>query len=103
MDVFVKVLNGEFTFEDDVHERKWLTVTAINYCKDKLKSWKHKAVDYLDDVTEPAAEEKDDHSEVLEAVRKRTSSSHGLKTKHTIVLPTLKAAMLTRSEKYTLF
>lgn len=69
-DVFVKVLNGEFTFEDEVHERKWLTVTAINYCKDKLKSWKHKAVDYLDDVPEPAAEESDDHSEVLEAVKR---------------------------------
>lgn len=67
-DVFVKVLNGEFTFEDEVHERKWLTVTAINYCKDKLKSWKRKAVDYLDDIPEPAAEESEDHSEVLEAV-----------------------------------
>ncbi len=69
-DVFVKVLNGEFTFEDELHERKWLTVTAINHCKDRLKSWKHKAVDYLDDVPEPAAEEPEDHSEVLEAVMK---------------------------------
>ncbi len=32
-DVFVKVLNEDFEFTDEVHERKWLTVTAINLCK----------------------------------------------------------------------
>lgn len=31
-DVFVKVLTGEITFDDEVHERKWLTVAAINLC-----------------------------------------------------------------------
>lgn len=67
-DVFVKVLNGGSAFEDEIHERKWLTVAAINHCKDKLKSWRHKAVDYLDDIPEPAAEEPEDHGEVLDAV-----------------------------------
>lgn len=43
-DVFVKVLNGNFEFTDELHERKWLTVTAINLCKDRLKSRKRKAV-----------------------------------------------------------
>ena len=34
-DVFVKVMTGRFSFNDDTHERKWLTITAINLCKDK--------------------------------------------------------------------
>lgn len=69
-DVFVKVLNGEFTFTDETHERKWLAVTAANYCKDKLKSARHTKTDYLDDVPEPAAEDADntDKSEVMAAV-----------------------------------
>lgn len=36
-DVFVKVLTGGFTFHDEAHEKKWLTVTAVNLCKDRLK------------------------------------------------------------------
>ena len=54
-DVFVKVLNGSFEFTDELHERKWLTVTAINLCKDRLKSRKHKAVVLIDDEPEQAA------------------------------------------------
>ncbi|MDO4568534.1 MAG: RNA polymerase sigma factor [Clostridia bacterium] len=38
-DVFVKVLTGDRTFNDADHERAWLTVTAINLCKDRLKQW----------------------------------------------------------------
>lgn len=67
-DVFVKVFTGDHTFEDGTHERRWLTVTAINHCKDKLKSWKHREVYSIDEVEEPAAEEEEDHSDVLEAV-----------------------------------
>ena len=69
-DVFVKVLNGEFEFKDETHERKWLAVTAGNYCKDKLKSARHTKTDYLDDVPEPYAEdaENTNESEVLAAV-----------------------------------
>ena len=37
-DVFVKVLTGNTTFTDQTHERKWLTVTAINLCKDERMS-----------------------------------------------------------------
>lgn len=42
-DVFVKVFTGNFLFEDETHERKWLTVTAINHCKDKLKHWSQRS------------------------------------------------------------
>lgn len=68
-DVFVKVLTGEITFEDEVHERKWLTVAAINLCKDRLKGWKRKAVMPIDDEPELAAPEQEDRSDVLEAVQ----------------------------------
>lgn len=68
-DVFVKVLTGEVQFNDEIHERKWLTVTAMNLCRDRLKIWKHKAVTPLDDEPEPAAPEPEDHSGVLEAVQ----------------------------------
>ena len=69
-DVFVKVLTGDFSFEDETHERKWLTVTAINLCKDRLKSYSRKNVSSIDDEDFPeiAAPEKEDQSEVLEAV-----------------------------------
>ncbi len=70
-DVFVKVLTGDFSFEDQTHERKWLTVTAINLCKDRLKSYANKNVGSLDDdrMPEPAAPEPEDYSDVLEAVK----------------------------------
>lgn len=69
-DIFVKVLNGDFSFNDETHERKWLAVTAANYCKDKLKSARHTKTDYLDDVPEPAAEDTDntEKREVLATV-----------------------------------
>lgn len=69
-DVFVKVLNGDIEFNDEVHERKWLTVTAINLCKDRLKSYSRKNVRSLDDEAMPeiAAPDSEDHSDVLQAV-----------------------------------
>ena len=69
-DVFVKVLTGAFVFQDETHERKWLTVTAINLCRDRLKSYARKHVASIDDENMPeiAAPSDEDHSEVLEAV-----------------------------------
>ncbi len=67
-DVFVKVLNGDTEFNDETHERKWLTVTAVNLCKDKLKSKWRRDVGSLDDEPEAAADEAEDYSDVLTAV-----------------------------------
>lgn len=68
-DVFVKVLMGDFTFADETHERKWLTVTSMNLCKDRLKSYQRTHVGSLEDeTTEPAAPEAEDLSDVREAV-----------------------------------
>ena len=69
-DVFVKVLTGNTAFADQAHERKWLTVTAINLCKDKLKSFSRKNVGSIDDgrMPELAAPEQEDRSHVRDAV-----------------------------------
>ena len=59
-DIFVKVLKGNYTFRDIIHERKWLCICAVNLCKNRLKSFDHSRVDSLDDDTTPeiAAPEK---------------------------------------------
>lgn len=69
-DVFVKVLTEDITFEDKTHERKWLTVTAINLCKDKLKSFARKKVCSIDDdgMSDVVAPEKEDYSNVRNAI-----------------------------------
>ena len=69
-DVFVKVLTGNTAFADQTHERKWLAVTAINLCKDRLKSFARMHVDSIDDMitTEIAAPEQEDYSHVKDAV-----------------------------------
>ena len=69
-DAFVRLLTGDAVFEDEVHEKKWLTVTAINLCKDRLKSCARRNVGSIDDdmMPELAAPQPEDWSDVLEAV-----------------------------------
>ena len=57
-------------YEDETHERKWLAVTAIHLCKDRLKSFARRNVGSIDDdrMPEIAAPESEDHSDVLDAV-----------------------------------
>ena len=44
-DVFVKVYSGNIEFNDENHEKAWLTVASINTCKDHLKQfWRRKVV-----------------------------------------------------------
>ena len=67
-DVFVKVLSGKFTFNDETHEKKWLTVTAINLCKDRLKHWFRRMVSPIEDAEESSGEEIPEPDETLDAV-----------------------------------
>ena len=67
-DVFVRVLTGKFDFEDETHEKKWLTVTAANLCKDRLGSYSHRNVVNIDDDLIPATPERNNNQDVLEAV-----------------------------------
>ena len=69
-DIFVKVLTGDFTFHDETHEKKWLTVTAINLCKDRLKHWWRKQVTPIDEAPEIPDENAAPIDETLEVVRK---------------------------------
>mgnify|MGYP001046021337 CR=1 FL=1 len=55
-DVFAKVLGGKYSFNGEEHEKKWLSVTAMNLCKDKLKSKWHKSVVSLDGCEEISAD-----------------------------------------------
>lgn len=69
-DVFVKVLKGNFTFNDETHEKKWLTVTAINLCKDRLKHWWRRQVTSMEECPEVSDETAGIMDETLEVVRK---------------------------------
>ncbi len=72
-DTFVKVLTGSYDFENERHEKAWLSTVAANLCKDRLKNWWHSKTDSFEDydgASELAAEDKDDHSEVLQEVMK---------------------------------
>lgn len=68
-DVFVKVLTGDFHFADETHEQKWLTVTAINLCKDRLKHWWHRQVTPLEEEPEIPDENAAPMDETLEVVK----------------------------------
>ena len=55
--MFVKVLTGKYTFRDADHEAAWLTVVAMNLCRDKLKARRRHAEVSLDDVGDIADED----------------------------------------------
>ena len=67
-DAFVKAMSCDISFENERHERSWLTTTAMNICKDKLKHWWRQKVTDLDEEAEQIAAEPDEKSEVVEAV-----------------------------------
>ncbi len=69
-DVFVKVLSGGYTFSDETHEKKWLTVTAMNLCKDRLRHWWRRKVTPIDDAPEIADENAGMFDETLDIVMK---------------------------------
>lgn len=66
--VFLKYMLYDGTFESAEHEKAWFIRVSINACKDFFKSlFRHSTVS-LDEVTELAAEEAEDYSEVLQAI-----------------------------------
>ena len=66
-DAFVRAMTCGVAFENERHERSWLTTTAMNVCKDKLKHWWRRKVTPIDEETELATET-DEKSEVADAV-----------------------------------
>lgn len=67
-DTFVKVLTGKYSFNDEIHEKKWLTVAAINLCKDKLKHWWRKSTISIDECEEISGNNSVETDETLNAV-----------------------------------
>lgn len=66
--VFLKYMLHEKPFSDREHEKAWLLRVTMNSCKDLLKSFFRHNMVSLDVVSEMAAEVREDHWEVLEAV-----------------------------------
>lgn len=67
-DAFLKLINMGMTFNDENHERAWLTVVAANICKDRLKHWWRKKTEDIADHEDIAGESGEMHNDVLEAV-----------------------------------
>lgn len=67
-DVFVRAMTCGIDFENERHERSWLTTTAMNLCKDRLKHWWKQKVTPIEEEMELAAPEQGETSEVLDAV-----------------------------------
>ena len=66
-EVFLKLLSSDYEFESPEHERSWIIRTAINACKDHLRTsfWKRRIpIDSISDIPVPAETE----SEILEQV-----------------------------------
>ncbi len=51
-DAFVRAITSDPEFENERHERAWLTTTAMNICKDKLKHWWRQKVSDIDSEPE---------------------------------------------------
>ena len=67
-DVFVKAMGCGIDFANERHERSWLTTTAMNLCKDRLKHWWHKKVVPLDAAMEETVAAPEENGSVLAAV-----------------------------------
>lgn len=68
-DTFVRAMTNDVTFENERHERSWLTTTAMNICKDKLKHWWRQKVTSIDEeIEQTVVAEADNKSEVVNAV-----------------------------------
>jgi len=67
-DVMLKLYKSDKCFENDEHVRNWLIRVTINSCKSTLRSfWRRNRVS-LDDITESAAWDKPEQSELFAAV-----------------------------------
>lgn len=66
--VFMKYVTYTGEFENAEHEKAWIIRVTVNLCKDFLKSFFRSRTVSIDEIKEQIAPEKEDYSEVLEAV-----------------------------------
>ncbi len=66
--VFIKYALKSPEFDSANHEKAWIIRITINSCKDLLKSFFRNRRVSLDEISEKPGEEKEDYSDVWEAV-----------------------------------
>lgn len=66
--VFMKLIQSEVEFQDELHIRKWLVKVTVNECKNLWKSFWRKKVTSIDDIEEKPEFTTDDKSELFDAV-----------------------------------
>lgn len=66
--VFMKYISTNITFQSEEHEKAWMIRTAINACKDVLKSAYRKKMVITEDVWNSVSRDEDVFWEVREAV-----------------------------------
>lgn len=59
-EVFLKLLQNKKPFESTEHEKSWLIRVTINKCKDMLKSFWKKRVDFVENVEQPYENKSED-------------------------------------------
>lgn len=78
-EVFLKLLEGEFAFESEEHERAWLIRVTINLSKNRLRSFWRNKVSSLEEDAIARYEDTSNEIDVLNAVM-------SLKLKHRTVI-----------------
>ncbi|MBQ9947644.1 MAG: sigma-70 family RNA polymerase sigma factor [Oscillospiraceae bacterium] len=68
-DTFVKVLTGSYVFQNERHEKAWLSTVAANLCKDRLKNWWHSRTDSIDDYEHLPAQSEEDSGLLSEVMK----------------------------------
>ncbi len=69
-DTFVRAITSDAEFENERHERAWLTRAAMNICKDRLKHWWNQKVSDIDSAPE-ILDEKSEADETLREIREQ--------------------------------
>ena len=74
-DTFLRAITAKAAFEDEKHERAWLTVVARNICKDRLTHWWNKKTVSISDYEETLKADDAERDDVLDAVMKLPEKS----------------------------
>ena len=67
---FLKLLNTETAFTDDLHVKRWLITVAVNECRNVFRSFWKKKVDYLEDSPQEPRFSMKEYSDLYSAVRR---------------------------------
>jgi RNA polymerase sigma-70 factor (ECF subfamily) len=65
-EVFLKLIQNKYDFENEEHEKAWIIRITINKCKDILKSFARRNLDSIEDMEIPCEDKS--QSELLKVV-----------------------------------